>query len=111
MAVRPRNEHYTMLLEPKGAKVYLFGSNDALMATAVEGASTVRRSAMSKEKASSSAPATKAAVTKASRTTPEKYSTDLIDPADFPGLKEMDSIESGTGFVLGGARLSKPRSD
>ena len=36
MAVRPRNEHYTMLLEPKGAKVYLFGSNDALMAKAVE---------------------------------------------------------------------------
>ena len=29
-------ENYTMLLEPKGAKVYLFGSNDALMAKAVE---------------------------------------------------------------------------
>ncbi len=66
---------------------------------------------MSEEKASSSAPAKKAAATQPSGKTPEKYSTDSFDPAKFPGLKEMDSIESGTGFVIGGARPSKPRSD
>ncbi len=46
-----------------------------------------------------------------SRNTPDKYSTDSFDPAKFPDWKEMDSIESGTGFVIGGARPSKPRSD
>src|SRR6266566_5465370 len=42
-----------------------------------------------------------------SRTTPRRSSTAPFDPRELPDLTEMDSIESGAGFVIGMARPSK----
>ncbi len=50
-------------------------------------------------------------IVNAAATQPSGKTPDSFDPAKFPGLKEMDSIESGAGFVIGVARPSKPRSD
>ena len=42
--------------------------------------------------------------------TRKKSTTDSFDPAAFPGLKEMHSDVPGTGYVIGGLRMSKVSS-